>query len=686
MRALSRATWIVGVVAACGNTGPGTPPGDGGGGSGDAGLGGSDAAGLTLAVTPIDPIIDATGSPETLQFTATVGGEPVAATWAVDDVQVGVVNASGLFRAGGQVAGTARVTARYGDDEASTTVRVRVTIVDPGSIDPAVRDLLDAGGTADPTFGWLYPYDRTVFPRGLAAPHQQYAGGAADAMRVQATVGDFTYVGYVGASAPASSTLPADVWDALLSSAGAGQDIAVAATKIVGTAVTGPSLRTWRAAQGDLKGIIYYNSYNSPIAGGGGVLRIRPGGDAELVQSGCTVCHSVSANGGVMVSGVSWGSGNPLDSRSFDLGADGSSTTRTTDVEGKKWSFAALTPDGAWALGNGIPTGGPGIRGLSGGYASRLWDTSTGLEVAAPSFTNQVTYALTPAFSPDGKKLAFNWQQGDGRTLAVMGVDLAQSPPLFGTAATAVQAAGGVLGWPSFLPDSGGVVYQAGNKFDTESGSYAALNLVVLGATPAENLVSTLPALNGRDGAGVSILPGGDAEDNDRNYEATILPIPVGGYYWAMFTSRRTYGHTLGPGGTVANTADEFLENSARKKLWVAAIDLDYATKVAAGVDPSHPALYLPGQELSAGNMRAFAALEPCRDLGASCESGADCCDGFCRPVDYDPSGAPILACVEPPPGCSNVDETCATDGDCCGVLEGATCINNRCATAPPIE
>jgi hypothetical protein len=263
--------------------------------------------------------------------------------------------------------------------------------------------------------------------------------------------------------------------------------------------------------------------------------------------------------------------------------------------------------------------------------------------------------------------------------------DLGAAPPTFGTSTSIHTVAAGIAGWAQVVPDNGGVIFQAGNKFDTETGSAAELRLVTLEANPVDNLLSTLNALNGRDAAGNPILPGGVAEDINKNYEATLLPIPVGGYYWVMFTSRRTYGHTLAPGGTVANTADEFVENSARKKLWVAAIDLDYADKIAAGVDPSHPALYLPGQELSAGNMRAYAALEPCRDLGSSCESGADCCDGFCRPVDVDDEGNPILACVEPE-GCSNVEESCEVDADCCEVAEGATCIGGYCAYGPIVD
>jgi hypothetical protein len=149
----------------------------------------------------------------------------------------------------------------------------------------------------------------------------------------------------------------------------------------------------------------------------------------------------------------------------------------------------------------------------------------------------------------------------------------------------------------------------------------------------------------------------------------------VGGYYWVYFTSRRTYGNIIG------NEVDEFAEKSKRKKLWVAAIDVDWQSKE----DPSHPAFYLPGQELEAGNMRAFAALEPCKADGASCESGGDCCGGFCSQTGTDGAGEPVLQCQPPVVGsCSQIGNACKTSADCCGVNEGTTCIAGQCALKTP--
>jgi hypothetical protein len=254
------------------------------------------------------------------------------------------------------------------------------------------------------------------------------------------------------------------------------------------------------------------------------------------------------------------------------------------------------------------------------------------------------------------------------------------------------------IAWPSFTPDGTGVIYHLGDSFDssgfnygsgigTSYAQYAELRLVELDGT-----VKKLNALNGRDATGTSVLPYGEAIDNNENYEPNIMPLPVGGYYWVVFTSRRSYGNKWAPGRAKKATdqyddptQDPWGSNagpSPRKKLWVAAIDLNHAD--AANLDPSHAAFYLPGQEDDSANMRAFAALAPCQMKGATCESGSDCCEGFCRQNGSDAMGAPILQCIPPPVStCSMIDEPCMTPLDCCDMTN--LCIGGRCeAPAPP--
>jgi hypothetical protein len=111
------------------------------------------------------------------------------------------------------------------------------------------------------------------------------------------------------------------------------------------------------------------------------------------------------------------------------------------------------------------------------------------------------------------------------------------------------------------------------------------------------------------------------------------------------------------------------------KKLWIAAID----ENVASGKDPSHPAFYLPGPELNAGNMRGYFVVAPCRADGSSCVTGDQCCHGFCR----QPASGGALACTSIVTGCSNEYEKCTRTAECCGAAQGYSCINGLCAQPP---
>lgn len=669
-----------------------------------------DDAARVLVIDPADPVIDAEGAPETLALTARIGATALdSVTWIVSDVVLGNLASDGVFTANGLVAGQVTVTARYGELEATTTVTVRVTMTQLlDGLSPENVTALRAGGTADASHRFLYPYDETVFPRGLASPSFQLGGSGADAVRLTVDIEEraYHYEGFFGASTPVQVSLPPAVWDAITESAGAGHAVRVGATKISGGAVSGPATETLRIAQGRLTGSIYYNTYYSPLASGGAIVRVPLGEDAEVVQAGCTVCHSVSANGTRIATGLSWsgtatitGTGNPMQSGSIDLATDGTPTARHTDPDGRKYSFAGLTPEGARMINNAIPPSG-GIRGLSGTLPSRLYDAATGAELAAPSFTDAVTYAVTPQFAANGSGLAFTWFPNDGtynpRTLAVMSFDGSVSPPMFGAPRRVVMGTDTtrILGWPAFTPDGNAVIFQDATGFDTSYGAGAGrpnnpvwsdLHMVDLTSCDGagENCaVSNLEILNGYR-EGTFYPPYGEGEEAHSNFEPTILPVAVGGYYWVVFTSRRCYGNTIAPGGTLAGGDDRWGHTnpdggevpSMRKKLWIAAIDLSGAP----GSDRSHPPFYLSGQELASGNMRGFAALDPCRADGASCESAADCCGGFCRDVAEE-GMPPSYACVPPPGGCSEELETCATDADCCGAATGTTCINFRCA------
>jgi hypothetical protein len=664
-------------------------------GEGEAG---GPAIDLDLIVTAETEELEASGEPAAIQLEAHYedGSRPNRVLWTVDNTALGSVSDSGELRANGFVAGDVTVTATVGSHSASVTIHVSIAISsDPDELDPAVKDELLAGGRGGPAergpdgdFRFLYPYDKTVFPRGLAAPLLQFGGVAADATYVKITTKGFSYEAFAASSGLTRITLPSAVWRGITLSASASEWVEVSVSKRSGSEVTGPVSTRWLIAPGSLKGFVYYNTYRSKLAGDkGAVMRIKPGETATVLQSGCTVCHGVSAQGNVMVAGVEWDGKNPAVSRAFNLPSNDGITLRNEQAEGRVYAFGGLTPDGSFMLTSGVPKLGAKMRGMTGELATRLIDTSSGMTVTGSSFPVRV--AMTPNFSPDGSRVVFNNHDASaaGHVLSVMSYDGSQSPPEFSGLETVVNDPKRVVAWPSFLPDASAVLFHAGDSFDTakpKGGAfYADLQLVDV----ASKKVSSLDALNGYDTDGNLYLPGGASQEQHLNYEPSVLPVPVAGYYWVLFTSRRTYGNTIAPGGSEPRGDDiwgipqgnDVETPSPRKKLWVAAIDLDHQ----GSADPSHPAFYLPGQELEAGNMRAFAALEPCKKKGKGCESAAECCDGFCRETSRDENGEPVLQCTPPPENaCAEIDEACKKAGDCCNAR--SLCINNRCAAPAP--
>ncbi|MGH7296013.1 MAG: TolB family protein, partial [Polyangiaceae bacterium] len=268
----------------------------------------------------------------------------------------------------------------------------------------------------------------------------------------------------------------------------------------------------------------------------------------------------------------------------------------------------------------------PGTQGL-GAHPSQLLQTTTGAVIAAPGWDGVVANSVTPAFSPDGTKIAFtHYDKDQGHSLAVM--DFAAATHTFSGLTDFATDPGNFLCWPAFTPDSGWVVYQTDNRADYatwNSASNAAGRFDAKGDLYVAQLASSTTArLDLVDGyaSGALYLPYG-AQEATVNYEPTVLPVAVGGYYWVVFTSRREYGNTI-------VTQDQ--EDQARKKLWVAALDIDNPEHPSASAhDISHPAFYLPGQEQPAGNSRGFWALDPCQANGTDCLTGDQCCSGFCR-------------------------------------------------------
>ncbi|MBX3227643.1 MAG: hypothetical protein KIT84_14910 [Labilithrix sp.] len=720
-------------------------------GNGSSSGDGSPNDGEQLRIEPATITVKAKGSLTShsgqQQFTAYIGASttPVAAIWSVDDAGIGSIEKEGLFHTA-TFAGKTKVRAQVGNLVGLADVTVSLEIEEDltagggggGGISEATKTALKAGGNADASnFKWLYPYDKTVFPRGLLAPKLMFGGAAPTAYWVRLSAKNIDYSGfYSGGGDAARVVVSEEWWRTITRSVGANDPVTINVTKIEGADVTGPITETWSIAQGSLKGTVFYNTYNSRIVrengAEGAIMRLKPGTKVEVFigstnlpnetgtarDSKCTVCHSVSANGTALAAALDWGdNGAPHDSAVFTISTEGAATARFVTSNGHAMPFGALSPDGNWLVGSASRSG-AWIRGLGGlDQNSRLYDAKTGAIVEDGFFTAAAgRKAVAPSFSPDAKLLAFGDRErnASGRAISILDANLTSSPPSFTNNRELVASNNRVVGWPSFLPDSKAVLYQEGTAYDTGGHRDPPTQLVHYCADlhwvdVATKIPSPLDALNGYrpNGAGGKecYLPFCDVPDPDpnladpdtacntedahMNYEPTVLPVAVGGYYWVVFTSRRAYGNFLSrQTSSVTPEGDLPFDNTRdtsnaikgwRKKLWVAAIDINGQP----GRDPSHPAFLLEGQETEAGNMRGFWALDPCKANGAGCEAGDECCNGFCRAVSQ-PDGGTANMCVPPPTGCANDSERCSVNADCCNAPAGTTCINGFCTEPTP--
>lgn len=571
----------------------------------------------------------------------------------------------------------------------------------PAGLSPEEIAALKAGGPPGQV-QWLYPYDGTVFPRGLLPPTLMWSGAeTADAAYIRLRARRFAYEGVLKTSVdPAtrmpSVTLPDDVWtEAGRHSLGKGDPFTLELSLRANGASLGPLRLQLVIAQATVKGSIYYNSYASKLPGaalGGNVLRIPSGGQAELYTSmQCNGCHALSADGSTMLSQIELQAGGSA----FRLVSGGPPNPPSTPV-GPRVSFAALYPDGSKYLSTTVSVDVAHAQ-IAEPDASppeaALYNTATGAIVPNTGIPGS---AAMPMFSPDGTRLVFTDASVDGAdALAVMeydmGADRASQYRVLMRDAEATRP-----GWPFFLPDGNAIVFVRTESADfSGNGAYIGAGMFASLAGPFAALASA-PVPGPRSDLYIADIESGTvtllaramgfqtpqdatdatqqrtslpfADDTHQSYFPTVAPIAAGGYFWVFFDGIRHYGN-----------------RGIQRQLWGFAIDIQASGRYVE--DHSHPAFYLPGQEPGAGNHRAFAALDPCKPTGDSCSSGVDCCGGACRIPDAAGEQAEPLGTCEPrQTECAKRDERCQSDSDCCTPEPGQPadwCIAGFCAYVP---
>jgi hypothetical protein len=365
---------------------------------------------------------------------------------------------------------------------------------------------------------------------------------------------------------------------------------------------------------------------------------------------------------------------------------DGGSIPSSGIPEGGRMASPVFSPDGNHVVFNFYGGTFPVGLGRDGGPVA---PPDAGGTTDGGGATDAAITTIVGGDAGDGGTI---YVTGDWVSLAMMDFDVTTST--FSNFQVLFTPPAGTSVWPSFMPTNGAVVFElevenngrdwGGTRShcdsnqcanESDAGSRGELWWVDV----ASKTAAPLDALNGKL-AGESYLPADQAtghwDDTTLNFEPTVNPVPGGGFAWVVFTSRRLYGNvaTLPPYYSDPRYVN-LTTSPTPKKLWVAAIDLTGTP----GTDVSHPAFYLPGQELLAGNSRGYWVVDPCEPNGTSCATGDQCCGGYCEDVDGG------FVCSAQPPACSSLSDKCTTASDCCGYTSGTQCINSRCAEPAPI-
>lgn len=657
------------VYAACGGgddssngTGQTTAGTGGAGGSTGTGFGGdifNTDAGVnqytSIEIQPADPVIEVVNGniPGPVNFTAMgvkSGGDKEVLSggaWSFDRIDLGAIDSiAGSLSATGFAGGVGKVTYKLPSMQAGqtqATIKLKFTN-DPGMVSGTLKPLFDAATVDDPSMSLLYPYNNTVFPRGLTGPVVQWNGGnAGDVYYVHAKSAVFEYEGFESAPPPSRFSFPnatADVWKKLTDSTVG--DVALSIQRYDGATAYKAKTQTWKIAPANLTGFVYYWEVNN-----GNVVRIKPGaaGPENFLQKPagvqCVACHSVSKDGSRIVASFHggwspWGTfeaatGNSLFSSNMSSG------------------FQAISPNGSHVLWRHWNDGGFN----STGYLS-LSTYDSAVELAqlnpgggAPSH---------PSWSGDSKRIAFSVRtDGNGldftqSTLWLTDVDLVANSFNNTKMIVANDAGRPTVTFPTFSADSQWIAFERSTQARSR-GAQAEIWLTNLDGSVQMELQQT----NGH--------PDLVGEQLSASYEPTFMPVAAGGYFWLVVVSERQYGNIL----TDTNPP------TRRKQLWVSAIDVN----PVPGQDPSHPSFWLPGQGLDNQNMRGEWSLAACHKKGETCDAGYECCDGFCKD---DGMGGKV--CSDNPGTCSLLGEACETSANCCD--QTAQCIGGFCTPVAP--
>jgi hypothetical protein len=559
----------------------------------------------------------------------------------------------------------------------------------------------------------IYPPDQVLFPPNTNVIEVQFRPGAGNTLFEIDFENARTDVRFITRCNPISNTrgiasggcgfaLSADDWHAIADVNRGGDPVQINVRATVGSGcVASSASRAMLFATEDLIGGIYY--WQSVKVGGvpgkaGGIYRYdfgRPDLPAEpflesspSTNNRCVGCHFLSRDGNRITFGVD----------------DPDSDDEYGDIHS-----ALMDVDNKMLLANDLP---PGFRTFSKDHSFMLasdgaadsnsplffrFNGNDGTPVDSPPIGDR--RGTHPDWAPDDSKVVFAVPEAFLLNRGGMSTDNGDDQHFFGASLFTMSFDGSAFGMPTPLLHSSG----ENNYYPAYSpdGAFLIFNRVgasgVAGdafANPAARVMA-MPAAGGTP-VDLARLNAGDGLSNSWPRWSPYLQQDRGhSILWVTFSSTRDYGlrvQNQEPNG-VACYPPESPENSntghrcplvpeqcgcdnttpcpqfcVQPQLWMAAVEVDSSGGISAGVDTSHPAFWVPAQEISAhnhiaqwvGQVPGHHVMGP--DGGFSEEDGGACtdpmgCDGGLEGHVLDSGtggscGTSGVACGPGLPGC----------------------------------